>query len=174
MTTSAAHHVTKLILRVSVLQLMPVNSYNPPNTFPSNLDELQDQLQRGTLNLDTLTLESVQQLLSLGGLLKFVRHHIPYLADYFLVLQNMLDDVAGFIEGLYAMVTAQDPLAAIVFCVIIMAFATFWRIYGFGMFAYVFISVLLRPPCLRGIPGVFGLKALMANLPTRSVEDLTW
>lgn len=81
------------------LQLAPVPSYNPPVTFPSNLDELRDQLQHGTLNLDTLTLESVQQLLSLGGLLKFVRQHLPYLADYFLVLQNILDDLAGFIEG---------------------------------------------------------------------------
>ena len=78
---------------------MPVNSYNPPNTFPSNMDELRDQLQRGTLNLDTLTLESVQQVLSLGGLLKFVRNLLPHLADYFLVLQNILADMAGFIEG---------------------------------------------------------------------------
>lgn len=76
--------------------------------------------------------------------------------------------------GLYAMLTAQDPLAALLFCCIIMASATFCYMFGLGAGIFVVICVLLRPPLLRGVPGVFGWKALMANLPSRSVEELAW
>jgi hypothetical protein len=41
---------------------------------------------------------------------------------------------------------------------------------------WVLIAVLLRPPLLRGVPGVFGWKAILAHLRGhgRSLEELAW
>jgi hypothetical protein len=123
--------------------------------------------------MDALDLDAAaKQLLSVGGLLKLARQHSAYALDYLLLLQNMLDDAAGFVEGLYAMLTAQDPLAALLFCVIFLSSGWFCCTFGLGAGVYVVLCVLLRPPVLRGVPGVFGWKALLANLPSRSVEEL--
>jgi hypothetical protein len=141
--------------------------------FPKSLEELRDQLEAGTLNMDALDLDAAaKQLLSMGGLLKLARQHSAYALDYLLLLQNMLDDAAGFVEGLYAMLTAQDPLAALLFCVIFLSSGCFCCMFGLGAGVYVVLCVLLRPPVLRGVPGVFGWKALLANLPSRSVDEL--
>lgn len=72
------------------------------------------------------------------------------------------------------MLTAQDPLAALLFCGIMMSSAAFCYIFGVGAGTFLIVCVLLRPPMLRGVPGVFGWKALLANLPSRSVEELAW
>lgn len=72
------------------------------------------------------------------------------------------------------MCTAQDPLAALVFCTIILVLTGFAYRFGMGALVYVIMCILLRPPFLRGVPGVFGWKALLANLPSRSVEELAW
>lgn len=154
---------------------LPRGSSPPPaaTSFPKSLEELRDQLEAGTLSLDSIDIDAMaKQLLSVGGLLKLARQHSTYLLDYALMAQNMLDDAAGFAEGLYAMITAQDPLAALLFCGIFLSSAAFCYVFGVGAGVYVVICVLLRPPMLRGVPGVFGWKALLDNLPSRSVEEL--
>lgn len=146
---------------------------DPAVSFPKTLEELREQLEAGTLNLDTLDVEAAaKKLLSVGGLLKLARQHSTSFWDYALMAQNILDDAAGFAEGWYAMLTAQDPLAALMFCGIVLSSAAFVYWFGLGAGVYVVLCVLLRPPMLRGVPGVFGWKALLANLPCRSVEEL--
>lgn len=143
-----------------------------PPPFPRSLQELREQLEAGTLSMEQLDLDAAAaQLLSVGGLLKLARTHSGYALDYLLLLQNLLDDAAGFAEGLYAMLTAQDPLAALLFCCILLSSGWFCCTFGLGAGVFVVLCVLLRPPMLRGVPGVFGWKALLANLPSRSVEE---
>lgn len=145
--------------------------------MPTSLAELREQLEDGTLNLDALDIEAAaQQLFSVGGILKLARKHSTYMLEYALVLQNLLDDAAGFAEGLYAMATAQDPLAALLLCGVLLSAAGFCYWAGLGAGVWVLVAVLLRPPVLRGVPGVFGWKAILAHLRGhgRSLEELAW
>lgn len=161
----AAHSAT-----TSASPASPPGAGPPP--FPRSLQELREQLEAGTLSMEQLDLDAAAaQLLSVGGLLKLARTHSGYALDYLLLLQNLLDDAAGFAEGLYAMLTAQDPLAALLFCCILLSSGWFCCTFGLGAGVFVVLCVLLRPPLLRGVPGVFGWKALLANLPSRSVEE---
>ena len=149
----------------------------PTAKLPTSLAELREQLEAGTLSLDALDIEAAaQQLLSVGGLLKLARKHSSYTLEYLLVLQNVLDDAAGFAEGLYAMATAQDPLAALLLCAILSSASGFCYMFGLGAGVFVLICVLLRPPLLRGVPGVFGWKAMLAHLRGhgRTLEELAW
>lgn len=149
----------------------------PAAKLPTSLAELRQQLEAGTLSLDALDIEAAaQQLLSVGGMLKLARKHSTYLLEYALVAQNLLDDAAGFAEGLYAMATAQDPLAALLLCGVLLGAASFCHVAGLGAGVWVLIAVLLRPPMMRGVPGVFGWKACLAHLRGhgRSLEELAW
>ncbi len=71
------------------------------------------------------------------------------------------------------MVTAADPLAALLLCAVLLSAAGFCAAFGLGAGVYVLLCVLLRPPMLRGVPGLFGWKALLANLPSRAVEEVS-
>lgn len=149
----------------------------PAAPAPTSLEELREQLEAGTLSLDSLDIEAAaQQLLSVGGLLKLARTHTSYMLTYALVLQNVLDDAAGFAEGMYAMATAQDPLAALLLCGVLLGASGFCYVAGLGAGVFVLVAVLLRPPLLRGVPGVFGWKALLSQLRGhgRSLEELAW
>jgi hypothetical protein len=165
---------------VLLLQLHGAHQQNPAAAaakLPSSLAELREQLEAGTLSLDALDIEAAaQQLLSVGGILKLARKHSTYMIEYALVLQNLLDDAAGFAEGLYAMATAQDPLAALLLCGVLLSAASFCYWAGLGAGVWVLVAVLLRPPLLRGVPGVFGWKAILAHLRGhgRSLEELAW
>jgi hypothetical protein len=118
----------------------------------------------------------VQQLFSVGGLLKLARKHSAYILEYALVAQNLLDDAAGFAEGLYAMATAQDPLAALLLCTVLLSAASFCYVAGLGAGVWVLVAVLLRPPIMRSVPGLVGWKAILAHLRGhgRSLEELAW
>jgi len=127
--------------------------------------------------MDALDIEAAaQQLLSVGGLLKLARKHSTNMLEYLLVAQNLLDDAAGFAEGLYAMATAQDPLAALILCGVLLSATGFCYVFGLGAGVFVLIAVLLRPPILRGVPGIVGWKAILAHLRGhgRSLEELAW
>jgi hypothetical protein len=129
------------------------------------------------LSLDALDLEAAaQQLFSVGGLLKLARKHSTYVLEYALVAQNLLDDAAGFAEGLYAMATAQDPLATLVLCTVLLGAASFCYVAGLGAGVWVLVAVLLRPPIMRSVPGLVGWKAILAHLRGhgRSLEELAW
>lgn len=155
-------------------QQQQVPATAPP---PRSLEELREQLEQGTLSLDALDINAAaQQLLSKWGLFNLARTNAAYLREYALVGQNLLDDAAGFAEGMYAMATAQDPLAALLMCVIMLGATSFCYFAGLGAGVFVLIAVLLRPPLLRGVPGVFGWKALLAHLRGhgRSLEELAW
>ena len=104
--------------------------------------------------------------------MKLAAEHRPYLRDYALVAQNLLDDAASFAEGLYALATCQDPACSLLFCGGLLCVGAFVVWVGLGAAVYLVLLVLLRPPWLRGIPGRWGLKAYVANLPSRSVEEL--
>ena len=112
------------------------------------------------------------QLKSFRGLIKLAAQHRPYLRDYALVAQNLLDDVACFAEGLYALATCQDPACSLLFCggLLCVGVFVFWM--GFGAAVYLLLLVLLRPPWLKGGPGRFGVGFYFGNLPSRSVEEL--
>lgn len=86
------------------------------------------------------------------------------------------DVAAGFAEGLYAMATAQDPLAALLLCAVLLGASGLCYVFGLGAGVFVLIAVLLRPPLLRGVPGVFGWKAILSQLRGhgRSLEELAW
>lgn len=129
------------------------------------------------MSLDALDLEAAaQQLFSVGGLLKLARKHSTYVLEYALVAQNLLDDAAGFAEGLYAMATAQDPLATLVLCTVLLGAASFCYVAGLGAGVWVLVAVLLRPPIMRSVPGLVGWKAILAHLRGhgRSLEELAW
>lgn len=69
------------------------------------------------------------------------------------------------------MASGQDLMAAAWFygaCLVALAFCA--RA-GLGWGLYVALCYLLRPPFLRGVPGVWGFRAFFANLPARAVED---
>lgn len=71
-----------------------------PAAFPKTLQDLRQQLEAGTLDLDSLDVEALaERLLSVSGLLKLARQHSIFVWSYALVAQNMLDDAAGFAEG---------------------------------------------------------------------------
>lgn len=72
----------------------------PITSFPKTLDEFRDQLESGSLSLDSVDVEALaEQLLSVHGLIRLARQHSSSIWEYGLVLQNILDDVAGFAEG---------------------------------------------------------------------------
>jgi hypothetical protein len=41
-----------------------------------------------------------------------------------------------------------------------------------GAGVFVAVAFLLRPPFLRAVPGVFGIRAFLANLPSRSADEI--
>lgn len=69
------------------------------------------------------------------------------------------------------MASGQDVAACLwLYAALLVAFG-FCCAAGLGWGAYVMICYLLRPPWLRGVPGVFGFGAFFSNLPARSVDD---
>lgn len=91
--------------------------------------------------------------------------------QYALLAQNLADDATSTFEALWAMASGQDLLAATLFyaaCLTALAFCC-WAGLGWGIL--VAVCYLLRPPFLRGVPGVWGFRAFFSNLPARSAED---
>ena len=82
-----------------------------------------------------------------------------------------MDDVTTTAEALHAMAAARDAVAAAWFyTALLVAFGFCWWA-GLGWGAFMMICYLLRPPFLRGVPGVFGFRAFFSNLPARSADD---
>ena len=69
------------------------------------------------------------------------------------------------------MASCRDAAAcAWFYAALLVSFAFCWWA-GLGWGAYVLICYILRPPFLRGVPGVFGFRAYFSNLPPRSADD---
>ncbi len=95
----------------------------------------------------------------------------PQNTQYAVLGQNLLDDVTGLLEGLWAMASSQDVIAGFwCYAALLVSFLfCCWAGLGWGVF--VLITYLLRPPFVRGVPGVWGFRAFFANLPHRSADD---
>lgn len=109
---------------------------------------------------------------SVSAVLRLARLHSGRLADYALVFQNVLDDAAALAERAYACVTGQDVLASALFYGAVLASAAFMAVFGVGAGVFVAVAFLLRPPWLRAVPGVFGIRAFLLNLPSRSADEI--
>jgi hypothetical protein len=69
------------------------------------------------------------------------------------------------------MASGKDLVAcAWLYAGLLSAFAFCWWA-GLGWGAFVAICYILRPPFLRGVPGVMGFRAFYSNLPARSADD---
>jgi hypothetical protein len=95
----------------------------------------------------------------------------PTTPQYALLGQNLLDDVAATAEALYAMASGQDLVACLWFYGFCLTCFAFCCVFGIGWGVFVSICYLVRPPILRGVPGVWGFRAFFHNLPARSAED---
>ena len=108
----------------------------------------------------------------MSGVLRLARQHSGRLADYALVAQNVLDDAVALAERCYACATGQDVLASALFYASVLVAALFMAVFGVGAGVFVAVAFLLRPPFLRAVPGVFGFRAFLANLPSRSADEI--
>ena len=52
--------------------------------------------------------------------------------------------------------------------------AVFCRLFGLGLGAYVAVVWLTRPPFLRGVPGIFGWRPFLRNVPSRGIDDAAY
>jgi hypothetical protein len=106
------------------------------------------------------------------GALRMMRTHAPYLWQYALLAQNILDDAASIAEGFYSLATGVDIACTFVLCCALLVATSFMYCFGVGAGVYVLLVFLLRPPLLRGVPGAFGWKPFLRHLPCRSVEEM--
>lgn len=137
---------------------------------PLSLEALQRQLQDG--ELDIAAVEALlDQMMSISGVMRLARAHSAHLRGYALLAQNLLDDATACLEALWAMAAGQDALAAAWFYGACLAALAFCCYAGLGWGVYIALWYLLRPPFLRGVPGVWGFRAFFSNLPARRPED---
>ena len=90
-----------------------------------------------------------------------------------LAVQNRTDDIASAFERLRAVVDGTDPSAALLFFGAALAAALLC--YALSPGAVIFCWwcwEVLRPVSWRGPPGIKGPMAFIANLPSRSLENL--
>lgn len=149
---------------------------------PDSLFEVWQQLESGEVGLEALT-ESDSDTAAVArhakfsrGLFILARKYRQLVLEYAISGVGLLDAVAGIIEGLYAVVTAQDLLMSLLLCVGLLGAGVFCWWAGVGAGLWLLVIVALRPPQLRRVPGVVGLRAIMANLRNqgRTMEELTW
>jgi hypothetical protein len=90
-----------------------------------------------------------------------------------LAVQNRTDDIASAFERLRSMVDGAEPLAALLFFGAALAVSLLAYVFSPGavLFAWWCWEVL-RPVSWRGPPGIKGPMAFIANLPSRSLENL--
>lgn len=137
-----------------------------------NVSGLKAKLDEGSLQLSDLEID-LNQALSVGGLLRLMAIHGTWVREYAKELQNILDDCASLVEKVAAAATGQDVIACALFYVAVLCSMLFVHQFGLGMGVYVTLLYLLRPPFLRGVPGVFGIGAFLMNLPSRSADEVT-
>jgi hypothetical protein len=143
-----------------------------PASASDLLESLLAALDNGGRGFDLDALGDIEQLGSVSAVLRLARLHSGRLADYALVAQNVLDDAAAVAERAFACATGQDVLASGLFYAAVLAAAAFVAAFGLGAGVFVAVAFLLRPPCLRAVPGVFGIGAFLANLPSRSADEI--
>jgi hypothetical protein len=149
---------------------------------PYTLFEVWQQLESGEVGLEALT-ESDSDTAAAAvhakfarGLLILARKYKQLILEYAISGVGLLDAVAGIIEGLYAIVTAQDMLMSLLLSVGLVGAGVFCWWVGMGAGVWLLIIMALRPPQLRHVPGVVGTRAMAANLRNhgRTMEELTW
>jgi hypothetical protein len=149
---------------------------------PDSLVAVWQQLESGEVGLEALTesdsdAEAVARHAKFTrGLLMLARKYKQLIFEYAISGQGLLDAAAGIIEGLYAVVTAQDLLGSLLLCVGLLGAGAFCCWAGVGAGLSLLVIIALRPPALRHVPGVVGIRALAAHLRNhgRTVEELTW
>lgn len=85
--------------------------------------------------------------------------------------QAALRDVAGLIEQLYVVASGRDILASLFFYLCALGVAGFTYLFGVGAALWVALAWALRPPLLRGIPGLLGWRPFLVGLPGRAAAD---
>ncbi len=114
--------------------------------------------------MDTLNLE---ELASVRGLLRLARAHAGEVGEVALLLQECLETAARAAEKAHSLVSGQDIVASIIAYSCAVASAAVAVRFGLGLVLFCWCLYLLRPPMLRGVPGVFGPLAFFSNLSSR-------
>jgi hypothetical protein len=105
--------------------------------------------------------------------LRALRRRYDQLLRIALMVQNRTDDIATAFERLRAMVVGVDPLATALFYSRCLMVAGAMLVFGGRRLLFAWWCwEALRPPWMRVPPGVKGPLRFVANLPSRSGDDL--